>query len=597
MHESAPAEPSAPPIWLRCFIAAVGCAITLFGALVLVGWHLHWVALIQLHPGYPPMQYNTALCFILAGLALIVWTSPGTAGTTPFFGGLLLLLGGLTLSEYVFHANLGIDQFFFHAYITTETTSPGRMSPVSACCFALVALALISLELPLLGRWRPLFIGSLASLVISITVMAILGYAIGLPGTYGWGQLTRIALHTASCLGMAGVALFVIAWHLGLRPGERSPKWLPVPIALGVLTGTLILFLALKARQDEDSAQQVRTAAENARDEIEGRMEARIRSFVRMARRWEFSGVPSQPAWEYDAASYVHDFPDVQAVEWIDSSNLVRWVVPLAGNEGKINHDLLTEPNRRAAAVQAEREERPVVTHIVTLFHGGLGFVLYVPIVIRGQPDGLMAAVFDGQPCLDRYLPETVAPGEAIRISDHGAVFYQRDASNPPTRNVWEDDEKVNVAGVAWDMHVWATPVLARRLYSPLPAMVLWAGLAGALLLGTVCVLAARASLQASEARRANALLQTALDNVKTLEGMLPICAMCKRVRDDSGYWSQIETYIHDHTNASLSHGYCPECAAKVFQDFGYEVPESVQAAVDEGKFEKATALVGRKQE
>jgi hypothetical protein len=68
---------------------------------------------------------------------------------------------------------------------------------------------------------------------------------------------------------------------------------------------------------------------------------------------------------------------------------------------------------------------------------------------------------------------------------------------------------------------------------------------------------------------------------------MLPICSCCKRVREDSGYWSQIDSYLSQHTNASLSHGYCPECAARAFKDFGYEVPESVNAEVAAGNFER----------
>ena len=53
--------------------------------------------------------------------------------------------------------------------------------------------------------------------------------------------------------------------------------------------------------------------------------------------------------------------------------------------------------------------------------------------------------------------------------------------------------------------------------------------------------------------------------NVKTLRGLLPICAHCKKIRDDKGYWNQIEKYIHDHSEADFTHGICPECAKKFF--------------------------------
>jgi PAS domain S-box-containing protein len=58
--------------------------------------------------------------------------------------------------------------------------------------------------------------------------------------------------------------------------------------------------------------------------------------------------------------------------------------------------------------------------------------------------------------------------------------------------------------------------------------------------------------------------LQDALAHVKTLKGLLPICAWCKKIRDDKGYWTKVETYIKQHSDASFTHGICPECLKKM---------------------------------
>jgi GAF domain-containing protein len=65
------------------------------------------------------------------------------------------------------------------------------------------------------------------------------------------------------------------------------------------------------------------------------------------------------------------------------------------------------------------------------------------------------------------------------------------------------------------------------------------------------------------ETRRVSARLAELLEHVKTLHGLLPICAWCKRIRDDKGYWSQVEAYFHEHTGADFTHGICPECLDK----------------------------------
>jgi hypothetical protein len=58
--------------------------------------------------------------------------------------------------------------------------------------------------------------------------------------------------------------------------------------------------------------------------------------------------------------------------------------------------------------------------------------------------------------------------------------------------------------------------------------------------------------------------LEAALQNVKTLKSMLPICAWCKKIRDDDGYWHMLEAYISKYGGAEFSHGVCPECLAKL---------------------------------
>lgn len=61
--------------------------------------------------------------------------------------------------------------------------------------------------------------------------------------------------------------------------------------------------------------------------------------------------------------------------------------------------------------------------------------------------------------------------------------------------------------------------------------------------------------------------LRDALAQIKTLRGTVPICACCKKIRDDKGYWKQVEVYVRDHTEAQFSHGICPECSAKLYPE------------------------------
>ncbi|MCX5836016.1 MAG: response regulator transcription factor [Deltaproteobacteria bacterium] len=68
--------------------------------------------------------------------------------------------------------------------------------------------------------------------------------------------------------------------------------------------------------------------------------------------------------------------------------------------------------------------------------------------------------------------------------------------------------------------------------------------------------------------------LQNALNDVRTLRGIIPICASCKNIRDDRGYWNKVEAYIRDHSEAEFSHGICPECMKKLYPEFVREKTE-----------------------
>jgi len=68
--------------------------------------------------------------------------------------------------------------------------------------------------------------------------------------------------------------------------------------------------------------------------------------------------------------------------------------------------------------------------------------------------------------------------------------------------------------------------------------------------------------------RERTADLKKALDNIKTLRGIVPICSHCKKIRDDKGYWNQVEVYVQKHSEADFSHSICPECAREHYPDF-----------------------------
>jgi len=74
----------------------------------------------------------------------------------------------------------------------------------------------------------------------------------------------------------------------------------------------------------------------------------------------------------------------------------------------------------------------------------------------------------------------------------------------------------------------------------------------------------------ADSERKLSQRVDAALAQIKVLKGLLPVCASCKKIRDDHGYWSQMEAYISTHSHAEFSHGICPDCAHVLYPEFAH---------------------------
>jgi len=87
------------------------------------------------------------------------------------------------------------------------------------------------------------------------------------------------------------------------------------------------------------------------------------------------------------------------------------------------------------------------------------------------------------------------------------------------------------------------------------------------LLIYTVTFIALCFGLSVLNSQRVEYDLSRANDEVKVLKGIIPICAACKKIRDDKGYWTQVESYIRSHSEAEFSHGLCPDCVKKLYPE------------------------------
>jgi len=192
------------------------------GAIVLFGWFSHSPVLVQLLPLLPPMTRNAAACFVLSGLALLMTAQSGPRWAVVLCSGAAGIWSLLTILEFTLGMDAGVDELLGLSYIGETLSSPGRMSPVGAVCFALGSIALLMAPRTL-SRRSAFSLGLIGSIIAAVGAAASLGFALGSGDTFSWQNHKRVALHSAIGLCTLGLGMAALAWRVETEPAH-SPR-------------------------------------------------------------------------------------------------------------------------------------------------------------------------------------------------------------------------------------------------------------------------------------------------------------------------------------------------------------------------------------
>ena len=217
------------------------------GVLVLAGWVFHLPTLVQIRPRLLPMPRNSAAGFALCGLALLSIAVGGPRWLVVVCAGFVGALSVLTLLEFAFTVNLGVDELLGPSYlpvIDVPMSHPGRMSPAGSVCFMLSSVALLTARSR--SPHAAFLMGLSGSIVAAAGLVATMGAALGSSDVFGWGDLARAAPHAGAGLCALGFGMMAWAWQTDMEAGG-APRWLPISVTIGIATFVVGLWRALVA--------------------------------------------------------------------------------------------------------------------------------------------------------------------------------------------------------------------------------------------------------------------------------------------------------------------------------------------------------------
>lgn len=438
----------------------LGVCCSLIGTLVIFGWVFHSYFLIQLHGHFSPMHFNTALCFILGGLSLCFLNSNHKI-ISSYLSALLLLIAGITLCEYLFQVNLGIDELFFTSYISIVSYYPGRMAPNAALGFTVFALSSLILGLQSTSQWIKVHLAA-NFFILSIGLIAILRYCFHVTTHYGLGQWITMALHTA--IGLIFLSLGLISY----TTKKNYSLFIPFTVGFILLNCTFLLWQFTKLSQENHLNDILKTKIGNVSSLIETYLDERIASFNRISYRWlsQEGGTP-ESVWEKDVNHYIDDQPGYIAIEWVDNHYNVRWVMPKQNNEHTIGFNLYQDAHRRQELKKALETKTAQLSEELDLIQGGKGLLIFSPLLTQEQFLGFMVGVINTHQLFDSLIKKMDITGFQLTIKDKTGIMYDTLTDGVSDYPTWERKQTISIHGQRWEILIKPLPMLYNEIISP----------------------------------------------------------------------------------------------------------------------------------
>ena len=239
-----------PSDWTKRIMQGTALVVAGLGVTALIGWYLHIVVLVQPLSTLTPIHRMTALGFLLSGIALLLVVR-GRKRAAALCALIVLLQAVVVSVEYALGTNFGIDQLLGRDYLKAHTSHLGRMSPASAVCFIGSSLALLIATSRRPARFSGAVVGLLASVLLAVGTVSLLGVMLKQTVIYAWDYLTQLSPHSSAAFALLGVGLLAWAWQES-RTRDGLPGWLPSAIGLSLATGAVGIWQILLAHEKED---------------------------------------------------------------------------------------------------------------------------------------------------------------------------------------------------------------------------------------------------------------------------------------------------------------------------------------------------------
>jgi signal transduction histidine kinase/sensor domain CHASE-containing protein len=517
------------PAWVSI---AAGLAIVAICAQVILGWILQDLALVQIRPGWPKMQLGSALALVALAAAMVsVAVDRRRLGA--ILGVLPFALGIATVLEHATGLPLDLQHLIRQFPALTSKLNPGMLSQGTAIAFISGSMAVWLL---VQRRQQPTLVAITAGVPLVIGSVAMFAHSMGVDTLYGANPLLLLAFHTSASCTLLGVGLLAHNWRVSTVQDRGVPLWVPVSAGVMLSLLTLMLWLAVRDRENMVRREEAAAAVSSLRDAIEQDLNTRVESYERMAARLAVEGGTTED-WSRDAELYIRHSHDPYATLIYLDATLVPTAVAPQQSIGLPSREAVLGSRSIYEAIQdAQVNRTAAISGRFEIAPGVAGFVIATPVHAGDLMTGVLLAELAYEPILTRLLKRSPY---SIRVLSGGTLLYSHgdDADNMEVTPL-----TLNVASDAWQLEVGPSRTVQRWQASRLSSGVLWFGLLLSIAVGIAAYLVRRNQLQSSAIEDANAQLSFEIEQRRRTEAQWRLTSTLQRAILDSTSHAVIST-------------------------------------------------------
>jgi diguanylate cyclase (GGDEF)-like protein/PAS domain S-box-containing protein len=303
-----------PSRYLRLVHLLVSSFIILISLIVIYGWIYKQASIIQIIPNAPPMQFNTAFCFLIAGIAYLSIIKYRIFAS--ILGICLATFSFITFIQYIHSINLYIDTLLIDPFYIDAPSHPGRMSPNTAICFILAGLNIFVFSYSNITKKHcstACFVSCLLIGVVALT--SLFGYISNIILTYSWGSNTGMAIHTAFCFIAISIISLLLLWEDSNTIKKYFSAFLPTVVSCSFLLFFTLFYFAFISFEYHRSLNNMKQNKLFIAEKVQGLLTGDVNAIRRLYSRINSDTYQSRSNLNQDVQNYIDDIKFIEIIE------------------------------------------------------------------------------------------------------------------------------------------------------------------------------------------------------------------------------------------------------------------------------------------